>query len=475
MVAAAAAIALGSAPGSSPAAGAKAEPAEGEMVEEGAMVGQGAFYGGSFGHAPPVGHHFGPPASRDDPFSPGYAAIPPPACLDASGGFYGKGKGYKGKGKGKGAFDPDYGQGPRLAPSDGLIMSGIPVELNTFPLLHRHFRQFGEVVKITSHPEEGKAFVQFADRAAAQVASTMPVFDRQDIVLSWAPKAIKGGRGKGSGPGKGEPGGPPERPVENRVLVADPEEQSRLAESKRRKDEVAVRKAQLLGAYTDQMKAIMSKLTDETMSEARREAMRTLLLQIKDKMDALGGLGVVEEPPRRPKGKGKSKGKAPPDDEGGYPGMAPAVSSTAPGLRAVKDDPKEEDDQDEKPLVEVAAPDEPADDAEPGDAAAEEGASAAAPGQAAAVAKADADAGAAPPVAGGDAAKGPAAAEAPAPPAAGPGDVSPKSEEDAAALPALAELPDGALGVAAPEAAAPTELEGEATSAADVAPPDGGG
>lgn len=256
-------------------------------------------------------------SNEQDPFAQPYAAVPPPPNLDT-------GKGRFGKGKGKGGYrsspyDADYGEAMQRPQSDGLIVTRVPAELNSLAMLHRHFRPFGEVVKITSHVEEGKAYVQFADAAAAQAALAVPMFDRPEIVLSWAPKVSKGGRGKGGAKGGDRSGDAAsmDRQAENRVLVSDPEEHRRLESNKKQKDDLQARKVRLLGGLTDQMKAAMGKMADESMSEAKREALRSLLLQIKGKIDTLSGSlfpTSMEDSPSKAKdfkgkGKGKKKGK----------------------------------------------------------------------------------------------------------------------------------------------------------------------
>lgn len=181
------------------------------------------------------------------------------------------GKGRKGKGK----FE-DEGRG-----SDGLVLSNVPPECNTLDALNRHFRHFGEVLKITSQVNEGKAYVQFATRASAEAAAVVPVLDRPEIMVAWLLRP----KGKGSGKGKSD------RPVENRVLCTDPEERRRLEENKVKREEVASRKTVLLANFTNQIKAIMAKLTDPKVSEGQRETLRTLLLGLKEKMDSLTGPG----------------------------------------------------------------------------------------------------------------------------------------------------------------------------------------
>ena len=66
------------------------------------------------------------------------------------------------------------------------------------------------------------------------------------------------------------------------MLCTDPLEQRKVEELKVRREEVASRKTALLGNLTKQIKAIMAKLTDPSVSEHQRETLRSLLLGLKD-------------------------------------------------------------------------------------------------------------------------------------------------------------------------------------------------
>ncbi|CAJ1385464.1 unnamed protein product, partial [Effrenium voratum] len=77
--------------------------------------------------------------------------------------------------------------------------------------------------------------------------------------------------------------------AENRVLCTDPEEGRKMEELKKKREELASRKATLLANVTKQMKAIMAKLNNPNNSEATRETLRSLLLGLKEKLDSLAG------------------------------------------------------------------------------------------------------------------------------------------------------------------------------------------
>eukprot|EP00435_Cladocopium_sp_Y103_P069990 s5_g34.t1 len=93
-------------------------------------------------------------------------------------------------------------------------------------------------------------------------------------------------RPKGKGSSKGKSDG---RPAENRILCTDPEEQRKIEDMKIKREEVASRKTALLANLTNQIKAIMAKISDASVSEAKRETLRTLLLGLKEKLDSLSG------------------------------------------------------------------------------------------------------------------------------------------------------------------------------------------
>lgn len=184
----------------------------------------------------------------------------------------------------------DSGDHPGALP-DGLVCTNVPSELNTLDALNRHFRRFGEVRKLTAHPNEGKAFVQFADRNAAEAAASVPVLDRPEISLAWAqrprrPGGGPGGGGRGGGKGRGGEG-KIGQPAENCVFCSDPEEQRRLEHSRLRRGEIHDRKTKLLAGFTEQMKTIMTRMSEDGCSEQKRESLRGLALQIKGKIDAI--------------------------------------------------------------------------------------------------------------------------------------------------------------------------------------------
>eukprot|EP00929_Paragymnodinium_shiwhaense_P008991 TRINITY_DN1129_c0_g1_i1.p1 TRINITY_DN1129_c0_g1~~TRINITY_DN1129_c0_g1_i1.p1 ORF type:complete len:596 (-),score=183.04 TRINITY_DN1129_c0_g1_i1:78-1778(-) len=250
---------------------------------------------------PPPGHRGGPPPGAPpppgslpppryeaprDPY--GFSAVPPPSNLD-DGPYGGRWRG--GKKGGKGGPPGLEGEMYRPGLPEGLIVANLPPELASLTALNRHFRQFGEVLRITVQTSEGRAFVQFAEHAAVEAALGVQVLERPDVALVRAPREGKGKGKKGKGDGKNAPVPVPDGKggeiYVNKVLCANAEEQKKHDALKTRNTEIATKKNQLLGGLTEQLKTIMGKLGDAGISEAKRDALRALLLQIKGKIDAL--------------------------------------------------------------------------------------------------------------------------------------------------------------------------------------------
>jgi len=199
---------------------------------------------------------------------------------------------------------PPHSSSARAGPiPDGLVASSVPSELNTLSALNRHFRRFGEVLKITCHVNEGKAFVQFADLVAAQAAVGVQVLGNPGITLAWAyrPRGPKGGsKGKsnckaGGGRPSSTPGVNTAAPENRMLVVTNSGVQRRLGDIKKQREDISQRRATLLAGLTEQMKAVLSKLSDADLSAARRDSLRALLFQIKEKMNAVGKVNAGEE------------------------------------------------------------------------------------------------------------------------------------------------------------------------------------
>eukprot|EP00913_Durusdinium_trenchii_P022516 g21151.t1 len=114
----------------------------------------------------------------------------------------------------------------------------------------------GEHVLVSGGLQEPRATFYIRTGQAAAKELKVPHLGR--LMLSNDPHGAWLLRPKGKGSGKGKS----DRPVENR-------ERRRLEENKVKREEVASRKTVLLANFTNQIKAIMAKLTDPKVSEAR--------------------------------------------------------------------------------------------------------------------------------------------------------------------------------------------------------------
>lgn len=221
------------------------------------------------------------------------------------------------------------------------MAANIPEELNTLEALNRHFRQFGEIVKITTNSAEGKAFVQFKEFKSLEAALPAVVLEKPEITLTPLARATPS-KGKGKSPGKAavrDDRAAAAPAADNHVLVSNPALQSKLDESKKKVDDIKAMKSKLLGALTEQMKTIMMKLREENVTEVKQEQLRTLLMEVKSKMDKISptpappapaptpapgsaddaeptlldsatpAIEGASAPPSAAKGKGKGKGK----------------------------------------------------------------------------------------------------------------------------------------------------------------------
>jgi len=206
-----------------------------------------------------------------------------------------------------------YRRGGPYQMADGLLACNLPPELQNLTALHRHFRRFGEILKLTIHNGEGRAFVQFSDQGAAEAARMEPVPGCPGVDVRWVPRDREPrGRGRGRGKGRGDHGGAAADVVpQNRILVTDPEERRRLDESSRKREEINSKKLELQQQLTEQMKILMMKLQDKELGEERRESFRALLLKIKERLSSLtGGAPAASAAPT------PSPAKRPPPDAG---------------------------------------------------------------------------------------------------------------------------------------------------------------
>lgn len=182
--------------------------------------------------------------------------------------------------------------------ADGILVCNLPFELRSMNALHHHFRRFGEILKLTIHNNEGHAFVQFAEQAAAEAARHEPVLGCTEVEVKWVLRdREQRARGRGRGRGRGEQAVPPEGVAQNRILVTDPEERRRLDDANRKKEQINARKRDLQQQLTEQLKILMVKLQDKDLAEEKRESYRMLLLKIKERMNTLSGVMAAGSTP----------------------------------------------------------------------------------------------------------------------------------------------------------------------------------
>jgi len=112
-----------------------------------------------------------------------------------------------------------------------------------------------------------------------------------------------GGDGKGGGAGSF---------TENRTLFTSSEEQQKRDAARKKTEDITNMKAKLLGALTEQLKSIMTKLNEPSVSEAKKEALQAMLAQIKAKMDAFSAPPTPQSPSLADQSPGPGSARAEP-------------------------------------------------------------------------------------------------------------------------------------------------------------------
>lgn len=222
------------------------------------------------------GDHRGP---NEDPYGSGATIAPPSQIRDAN----------------RTGADPNTGKEYKLLMADGLVVNNVPPELLSMATLHRHFRRFGEIMKLTIHDAEGRAFIQYAEQPAAEAAKQEVVLDCPDIEVSWVKRKTKGGGKNKRDKGQLAPDGS----YMPRVLISDPEERKKFEDATQRRGQVELKKKELLQQYTKQLQMVLSKLQESGLSEEKRESYNSILVKIKEKMNSVNSMAA--EPPPAPK------------------------------------------------------------------------------------------------------------------------------------------------------------------------------
>ena len=74
---------------------------------------------------------------------------------------------------------------PAALPSGAhIVLENVPGDLNMMPLLHEHFKQFGEVLSIHCIPKYSKALVDFKTRQSADIAAGQQVLGVPSITAN---------------------------------------------------------------------------------------------------------------------------------------------------------------------------------------------------------------------------------------------------------------------------------------------------
>eukprot|EP00746_Dinoflagellata_sp_MGD_P008735 gnl/MRDRNA2_/MRDRNA2_117533_c0_seq1.p1 gnl/MRDRNA2_/MRDRNA2_117533_c0~~gnl/MRDRNA2_/MRDRNA2_117533_c0_seq1.p1 ORF type:complete len:600 (-),score=159.12 gnl/MRDRNA2_/MRDRNA2_117533_c0_seq1:41-1615(-) len=222
---------------------------------------------GDFGHGPP-----------EDPYEGGATIAPPSNFREPN----------------RTGTDANTGKEYKLLMADGLVVNNVPPELLSMAPLHRHFRRFGEIMKLTIHDAEGRAFVQYAEQPAAEAAKQEVVLDCPDIEVSWVKRKTKGGA-KGRLKEKGQMA--PDGSYMPRVLISDPEERKKFESATQKRGEVELKKRELLQQYTKQLQTVLAKLQEPGLSEEKRESYNAILVKIKEKMNSVNKMAVEAPPP----------------------------------------------------------------------------------------------------------------------------------------------------------------------------------
>lgn len=167
----------------------------------------------------------------------------------------------------------------------------VPTSVNNMDVLNEYFGRFGPVSSLQVNHNRQEAVVTFARFEDAQEALKYPVLNDAEIKLR--PWRSKGGQRQ------------PEDVLHAHTSVSttlglggiaaaaakvSPHlqlESGKLLEKKKQKEELEEKRKFLLQGLTDQLKAVLTRISDPKTSDKNREQLQSLLTIIKDKMAAL--------------------------------------------------------------------------------------------------------------------------------------------------------------------------------------------
>jgi len=185
----------------------------------------------------------------------------------------------------------------------------VPPSVNKMDVLNEYFGRFGPVSALQINQSRHEAIITFGRLEDAEEALKWPVLNDPSIGLRpWRAKA--GQRGPDEAPADDDatlslPVTVPVQPVQSGPAVVRQASSNMMLESgaiqqaKRKKEELEERRKLLLSGLTDQLKIVMSKISDPATSEKNREQLQGILASIKEKISALTPVEQEKETARR--------------------------------------------------------------------------------------------------------------------------------------------------------------------------------
>jgi len=165
----------------------------------------------------------------------------------------------------------------------------VPPGVNKMDVLNEYFGRFGPVSSLQINQVRHEAIVTFSRMEDAEEALRYPVLNDPSIGLRpWRAKA--GQRAPDDVPAEVSPTIVNTPVVPSIPIIASGNmtlESNRVLEAKRKREELQDRRKALLSSLTDQLKAVLARISDPQTSERNREQLQTILANIKDKINAL--------------------------------------------------------------------------------------------------------------------------------------------------------------------------------------------
>lgn len=188
---------------------------------------------------------------------------------------------------------PQPRKGQRLERNENggvsIVVMQVPPGVNKMDVLNEYFGRFGPVSSLQINQVRHEAIVTFSRMEDAEEALRYPVLNDPSIGLRpWRAKA--GQRAPDDVPAEVSPTIVNTPVVPSIPIIASGNmtlESNRVLEAKRKREELQDRRKALLSSLTDQLKAVLARISDPQTSERNREQLQTILANIKDKINAL--------------------------------------------------------------------------------------------------------------------------------------------------------------------------------------------